>query len=160
GPLGARRGPARPAPPGRGRRLPEPRGGFRPPGPGGPGLRRPAGHDSRVSDGRFRRPGGAARPSRQPRRAGLGPEAGADRRRAVRATPGRGPEVGRALHLGVLRPPPPRRLPPGHEGGRGTALRPPPTSVGAAVKALVTGAGGFVGRALVEHLEACGDTVV
>src|SRR6185436_17706768 len=71
-----------------------------------------------------------------------------------------------SLHLGRLRPPPSRRLPARHQSGRGTHRRggqnqtPAPIAPGALVKALVTGAGGFVGTALVAHLQAEGDEVV
>ena len=80
GPVGPRRGPAGAAAPGRGRGLPQPRGGLRPPGPGGAGLRRAARHLGRFADGRNRRTGRAARPARQRRRAGLGPQPDPDGR--------------------------------------------------------------------------------
>src|SRR5207248_1120270 len=133
--------------------LPEPRGGLRPSRPRGPGLRRPPGHHGRVAHGRHGGPRRPARPGRQRRRPGLGPEPDPERRRRGRSPPPGRPEVRCPLHLGGLRPPPPGRLPPGDQGGRG-AIR-----AGRAMKALVTGAGGFVGQALVAHLGAAGDEV-
>ena len=87
GPLGARRRPPRPPPPGGGGGLPQPRGGLRPPGARGPGLRGATGDDGGVADGRGGRSGRPPGPGGQRRGPGLGPQPGADRRRGRRPAP-------------------------------------------------------------------------
>ena len=111
GPLGARRGAARPPPPGGGRGLLEPRGGLRPPRPRGPRQRCAARHVGRIPHGGDRRPGRPAGPTGERRRSRLGAEADPHRRRPGRAAPFGGPksaapytwEASARLHLDAYR---------------------------------------------------------